>query len=106
MVSSEVFEKIIHEISAIVGEDNFSNHNSMCYVYSHDASPYTGKAIGVVKPESVDEICEILKIANKYKIPVVPRGLGSGNRGGAIPLNALVLSMNKMNSFRRTVKFS
>lgn len=99
MVSFESFKTIIHEISAIVGEEDISIHDSVCHTYSFDTSLYSGKAIGVVKPESVEEVCEILKIANRYKIPVVPRGFGTGNRGGVIPYNALVLDMTKFNSF-------
>ncbi|RLI77262.1 hypothetical protein DRP05_10675 [Archaeoglobales archaeon] len=99
MVSFESFKTIIHEISAIVGEEDVSTQDSVRYAYSFDTSLYSGKAIGVVKPENVEEVCEILKIANKYKIPVVPRGFGTGNRGGVVPYNALVLDMTKFNSF-------
>lgn len=99
MVSFESFKTIIHEISTIVGEEDISIYDSVCHTYSFDTSLYSGKAIGVVRPENVEEICEILKIANKYKIPVVPRGFGTGNRGGVIPYNALVLDMIKFDSF-------
>jgi len=99
VVRFDTFKTIIHEISAIVGEEDLSIHDSVCHTYSFDTSLYSGKAIGVARPESVEEICDILKIANKYRIPIIPRGFGTGNRGGTIPYNALVLDMLKFNSF-------
>jgi glycolate oxidase len=52
----------------------------------------------VVKPGSAEEISEILKICNQYKIPVTPRGAGTGLSGGALPhLGGVLLSVERMN---------
>jgi len=52
----------------------------------------------LVKPSNTQEVSEILKIANKYRIPVYPRGGGSGLAGGAIPTrNGIILSLERMN---------
>lgn len=52
----------------------------------------------LVKPGSVEEISEILKIGNQYKIPVTPRGGGSGVTGGALPVKrGIVLSLERLN---------
>ena len=40
----------------------------------------------IVHPASAEEISEIMLIANKYRIPVVPWGGGSGTQGGAAPI--------------------
>jgi len=40
----------------------------------------------IVHPGSAEEVAEIMLIANKYRIPVVPWGGGSGTQGGALPL--------------------
>ncbi|MBY0550701.1 MAG: FAD-binding protein [Candidatus Obscuribacterales bacterium] len=37
----------------------------------------------VVLPASTDEVSSVVKIANKYKIPITPRGAGTGLSGGA-----------------------
>ncbi len=42
----------------------------------------------VVQPKNVDEIVEILRVANKKKIPVIPRGAASWGFGGVIPARA------------------
>ena len=38
----------------------------------------------VVLPTSAEEISQIVKLCNKYKIPITPRGAGTGLEGGCI----------------------
>jgi glycolate oxidase len=53
----------------------------------------------VIKPRTAEEISAILKICNAYKIPVTPRGAGTGLSGGALPhLGGVLLSIERMNS--------
>lgn len=53
----------------------------------------------VVKPRNSQQISEILKLANREKIPVTPRGGGTGLCGGCIPLyGGIILSLEEMNS--------
>jgi glycolate oxidase len=53
----------------------------------------------VIKPRTVQEISDILKICNKEKIPVTPRGGGTGLSGGALPhLGGVLLSTERMNT--------
>ncbi|MDA2924802.1 FAD-binding oxidoreductase, partial [Acidobacteria bacterium AH-259-L09] len=52
----------------------------------------------VVHPGSAQEISAILKIANSYRIPVVPWGGGSGTQGGAIPTyGGILLDLKRLN---------
>lgn len=52
----------------------------------------------VVKAKTSKEISEILNFANKYKIPVTPRGGGTGLSGGALPADGgILISLEKMN---------
>ena len=53
----------------------------------------------VVQPKSTEEVSQILKLANQEKIPVTPRGGGTGLCGGCIPLyGGIVLSLEEMKS--------
>jgi len=53
----------------------------------------------VVKPRTVSEIAEIMKLANREKIPVTPRGAGSGLSGGAVPwFGGILLSVERMDT--------
>jgi len=53
----------------------------------------------LIKPGSVDEISGIVKICTKYRIPITPRGGGSGVTGGALPVHGgVVLSTERLNN--------
>jgi glycolate oxidase len=53
----------------------------------------------VLKPNTVQQISSILKYCNEKRIPVTPRGAGTGLSGGALPLfGGIVLSMENFNA--------
>lgn len=53
----------------------------------------------VIVPRTTEEISGIMKICNAEKIPVTPRGAGTGLSGGALPhLGGVVISFERMNS--------
>tara|TARA_R110002049_G_scaffold15981_2_gene64521 strand:+ start:14760 stop:16169 length:1410 start_codon:yes stop_codon:yes gene_type:complete len=52
----------------------------------------------VLKPKTTNEVSLIMRHCNKYRIPVTPRGAGTGLSGGALPhLGGVVLSTERMN---------
>jgi glycolate oxidase len=52
----------------------------------------------VVQPESPEEVQAILRHCNERRIPVTPRGAGTGLSGGALPVHGGVsLDMRRMN---------
>jgi glycolate oxidase len=56
----------------------------------------------VIKPRTAEEISAILKICNHHKIPVTPRGAGTGLSGGALPqFGGVLISLERMNSIIR-----
>lgn len=69
--------------------------------YSHDevAGPeYSHTPDIVVKPDGADEISAIMRLANRERIPVTPRGAGSGLSCGAVPVyGGILLSLERMN---------
>ena len=59
-------------------------------------SAYRQVPMVVVIPETVDQIQSVLAICRDHKVPVVPRGAGTGLSGGALPLeNGVLLSLAK-----------
>jgi glycolate oxidase len=89
----EAFKKIVGEQYVFSDEESLNN-------YSHDETEdlhYLPEI--VIKPRFAEEISAILKICNKEKIPVTPRGAGTGLSGGALPhLGGVLLSTERMNS--------
>jgi glycolate oxidase len=52
----------------------------------------------VVFPGSAAEISQILKLANRHRCPVTPRGAGTGRSGGAVPIaGGVVLVLTRLN---------
>lgn len=53
----------------------------------------------VVKPRTADEIGQIMRYCNEHRLPVTPRGGGTGLSGGALPhLGGVLISMERLNS--------
>jgi glycolate oxidase len=91
-------KKIKEELIKIVGRDNFldSMEDRICYSYDATNQKYLPEV--VVFPGSTQEVSEVLKIATKEKIPVIPRGAGTGFTGGSLPVQGgIVLVMTRMN---------
>ena len=56
------------------------------------------KPLFVVFPKSLKQCQKLVKLANKYEIPLIVRGVGSGTTGGVVPLKKhIVCSLEKMN---------
>jgi len=64
--------------------------------------PVTAKADFVIYPENAKQVSEILKIANKHKIPVVPYGGGSAVfTGSVVPVyGGIVLETKRMDKVK------
>jgi glycolate oxidase len=97
-----VTREIAAELQAVVGEKNMIFGDAeLLRNYSHDevAGPeYARMPEVVVKPASAREISEIMKIANRHRVPVTPRGGGTGLSCGAVPSHGgIVLALERMN---------
>lgn len=96
-----VTEEVIEELARIVGERFVLTDAEKLEPYSHDevaGEEYARMPEVVVKPRTAQEVAEIVKLANRRRIPVTPRGAGSGLSGGAVPVHrGIVLSTERMN---------
>lgn len=88
-----------NELLSIVGEDNISSSKEDLEKYGQDETEdFVFLAEVVVKPANVEQLSEVAKTCNKYKIPLTTRGAGTGLSGGALPVKGGVLvSMEKFN---------
>lgn len=86
------------EITAIVGKDFVLTKPEERYCYGFDASRLKGGADCVVFPADTGEVAELVKLANRFRFPVFPRGAGSGMVGGAVPGGrGMVLVLTRLN---------
>jgi glycolate oxidase len=99
---SKVTVEVIKQLVAICGTDHVLHGDTKVLAkYSHDMvteKKYARDPEVVVLPRTAQEISEILKLATQARIPVTPRGAGSGLSGGAVPLfGGICLSLERMN---------
>lgn len=101
-------EMIRSELAEIVGEQYVSVDDADKLVYSTDWSwmPQMWLDRGqplvtpdfIVHPGTPQEVAELIKIAGKYRMPVVPWGGGSGTQGAAMPMfGGLLLDTKRLN---------
>jgi D-lactate dehydrogenase (cytochrome) len=62
-----------------------------------------GFADRVVLPESVEEVSEILKAANRDRVRVTVSGAGTGTVGGRVAFGGIVLATDKLNRIKSIV---
>ena len=93
-------KELVNALDAILGKEHVFSSPEDLITYAYDASaPNLDVApLAIVRPGNRDEVCEILKYANKRGIPVVPRGSGTGLAGATVPASdSIVLLMTRMN---------
>ncbi|MCQ2052789.1 MAG: FAD-binding oxidoreductase [archaeon] len=93
-----VEQNIIDQVEKAVGTDGYSVRFADLYTYGFDASIFHTTPDIVIQPRSTEQVSEIMKIANANRIPVVPRGAGTGLCGSAVPIKGgIVMDMSRMN---------
>ncbi|CAN5828882.1 FAD-binding and (Fe-S)-binding domain-containing protein [soil metagenome] len=74
------------------GEVRFDAHSRL--LYSTDASLYQIMPIGVVLPRDAEDVEHVVRIAAEERVPVLPRGGGTGLAGQTVG-QAIVLAFTK-----------
>lgn len=83
----------------ICGIENVITSDEDMHKYGHDETESLHFMPEVVlKPKTAEEISSIMKLCNEHRIPVTPRGGGTGLSGGALPhLGGVLISTERMN---------
>jgi glycolate oxidase len=93
-----ITSQFLEAIADIVGSDHVRTDDASRIAYGTDALKRGTPADVVVLPASTREVCGIARLCNTERIPLVPRGAGTGYTGGAVPLHGgVVLSLERMN---------
>lgn len=94
-----ITEPVIQQFENIVGGQYIILDEARLIDYAHDKTEdYFFLPDLVIKPGTTQEVSEILKVCNSHKIPVTPRGAGTGMAGGALPIHkGVILSMERFN---------
>jgi glycolate oxidase len=94
-------DAVLAACAAILADGDVVTDPDRLPTYKQDRS--TGSEVGepfaVVFPRTTEQVSEVMKAAHKHRVPVVPRGAGSGLSGGSNAIDgSLIVCVEKMNS--------
>lgn len=94
-----ISEAVLDELQKIVTNPFVFSDQDTLLNYSHDQTEdLSFPPQVVVKPQSAQEVSDILKLANEHKIPVTPIGAQTGLSGGALSVfGGIGLSLERLN---------
>ncbi|MBN1105776.1 MAG: FAD-binding oxidoreductase, partial [Deltaproteobacteria bacterium] len=97
-----MIETVKQALIQIVGPENYTENLIDLVSYSYDASEHFHRPSCAVWPTTAEQVSEVLKLANREDVPVIPRGAGTGLSGMAVPAKGgIVLDLSHMNKIVR-----
>ncbi len=97
-------DAILAELRAAVGDKYVHTAVEKRMVYSFDSTFQNHLPDVVVKPHTVEEAAAVVKIANRYHIPLTVRGAGTCLSGGPVALEGGILM--EMTAFKRIIEIN
>jgi glycolate oxidase len=92
---------LIERLGRIVGPKAVFHESGDLLVYEYDGSVdgavETARPHAVVLPTTPAQVSEIVKLANEARLPITPRGAGTGLSGGAVAqAGGIVIALTRM----------
>jgi glycolate oxidase len=85
----------LEQISAELGADRIATE--IAGYQSDKTVAFTASPMAVIIPHSETETARCMRILSSFGIPMTARGGGTGVTGGAVPLDAAVISLERLN---------
>jgi (+)-pinoresinol hydroxylase len=105
-IDQDTFGKAIQEFANAVGHEWVFTSEADVALYDDSYTPFVGEperayvASAAVAPDSVEQVQQIVRIANKYRIPLYPISTGRNlGYGGSSPTysGSVILDLKRMN---------
>ena len=94
----EMQPQLIRELVALLGVQGVLYQPEDLMLYEYDGSVELGSPKCIVFPNSTREVSEIVRLADRYDVPLLGRGAGTGLSGGAIARDGgLIVAFSHMN---------
>ncbi len=91
-------EKVKKALADIVGRENVTDATIDLVSYSSDFSEHEHRPEGALWPVTTEQVSRVMRLAYREKIPVTPRGAGTGATGMALAKGGgLVMDLVRMN---------
>ncbi|MDQ3938736.1 MAG: FAD-binding protein [Chloroflexota bacterium] len=93
-------EKLLDRLRQRLPEMRLLSEPAETEAYRFDETEYMrpGRPLAVCFPRSVDDVCQLVGLAGEHRVPIVPRGAGTGLSGGAVAIEGgLTVCFTRMN---------
>ena len=98
IMTSASIAALTEGLAAIVGSAHVRTDDTSRAAYGTDALKRGHPADVVVLPGNTDEVARVVRLCAGHRMPMVPRGGGSGYTGGSVPTRGgVVISLERMN---------
>ncbi|GAC1471570.1 MAG: FAD-linked oxidase C-terminal domain-containing protein [Candidatus Dormibacteraceae bacterium] len=88
---------VVEELRQVVGRESVIDSANDLRIFERDASIEGALPDAVVLPATTEQVAGVIKVAAKHRIPVVPRGAGTGLSGGAVTIRGgIALQVTRM----------
>lgn len=89
---------ILRKLEDLIGKEFVSDKHEDLFIYSQDSGASVPRSVDfVAMPSKVEQVQNIVKLANEEKIPIVPMGGGMTLSGLTIPVKGgIVVDMKRM----------
>ena len=85
--------RLIRDLKRLLGADSVLDRREDLLLYEYDGSVESARPNCVVFPRSTEDVVGIMRLANRYKTPLVGRGAGTGLSGGALARQGGILTV-------------
>src|SRR5438552_4084303 len=90
-------KQVAEELRRIVGRESVIDAPNDLRIFERDGSIEGAVPDAVVLASSTEHVSAVIKVAAKHRIPVVPRGAGTGLSGGAVTIRGgIALQVTRM----------
>ena len=91
-------KKLVRELEQVLGKDAVLWKTEDLMLYEYDGSVEQARPECVVFPRSTRDVVQIVLLANRFQVPLVGRGAGTGLSGGALARHGgILLVFSRMN---------
>jgi glycolate oxidase subunit GlcD len=91
--------EVITRLRQILSPTAITQDETDLLVYECDAlTLFKNKPDVVVFPSTTEQVAAIVRVANEFRVPFVPRGAGTGLSGGAVAMEGgIIIELQRMN---------
>ena len=97
-------DQFLVKLKNIVGENYVITELEKLHTVAIDETPNLKPSLpeAWVRPANEEQVAAVMALAYEHDVPLTPRGAGTGQSGGCVPLHGgLVLGLDRLNQIKK-----